>query len=59
MSGCCLRPTLQLFSKLSPISQQSFGQIVRVNVPRTVCMIVDQIKKLKTQGRLLVIIDVK
>ena len=52
MSGCYLRPTLQLFSKPSPISQQSFGQIVRVNVPRTVrvnvprtvCMIVDQIK---------------
>jgi hypothetical protein len=44
VSGCCLTPTLQLFTKPSPISQQSFSQIVRVNVPMTVCMIVDQIK---------------
>ena len=40
VSGCYLTPTLQLFTK----RQQSFSQIVRVNVPMTVCMIVDQIK---------------
>ena len=58
MSGCYLTPTLQLFTKLSPISQQSFSQIVMVSVPMTVCMIVDQIKNGRLEG-LVVIIDVK